>query len=143
MATKVRMRCPGCGMLVDQERLNGVHDFEIIIHEIGSRGRGRIYNVYRKPDKIEGNAFVHFKMGIAVKFREIADRLESSLGDEFVDAEYVDEDGGDEEWRLESGPEVVLVPQVLLGEVTEAESMEVQESETVLKAEAELKETET
>ena len=143
MATKVRMRCPGCGMLVDQERLNGVHEFEIIIHEIGSRGRGKIYNVYRKPDKIEGNAFLHFKMGIAAKFREIADRMEGSLEDEFVDAEYVDEDGGDEEWLLESESEIVPVPQVLLGEVMEVESVEVTESETVLKSEAELKETET
>lgn len=139
------MRCPGCGMLVDQERLNGVHEFEIIIHTIGSRGRGKIYNIYRKPDNIEGNAFLRFKMGLAAKFREIADRMERDLKDEFVSAEYVDEneDGGDEEWRLESEVEVVPVPQVLLREVMEAESVEVQESETVLKAEAELKETET
>ena len=119
MATKIRMRCPGCGMLVDQERLNGVHDFEIIVHEIGSRGRGKIYNVYRKPNKVEGNAFFYFKIGLAAKFREIADRLEGNLRDEVdteddademvVDAEYEVQAGGDEVWHLEDvEPETVL-----------------------------------
>ena len=139
MAITIRMRCPGCGILVNQERLDGEHEFEIVIHEVGSRGRGKIYNIYRKPAKIEGDAFLVFKMELAAKFRAIADRLESTLRDEYVDAEYVDEDGGDKQWRLESEAEVVQMPQVSLGEVQEAESVEVQESVSILTAESESK----
>lgn len=137
MATKIRMRCPGCGMLVDQKRLSGIHDFEIIVHQIGSRGRGKIYNVYRKPNKIEGQAFKFFKVSLAAKFYEIADRLQGKVGAEYVDAEYVDtdDDRGDEEWRSESASETVFVPEVLLEDLMEAESVEEQEPETVVEIE--------
>ena len=75
MAKRVRCRCPACGMLVTQNQLNKDYDFEFIIQETGSRGRGRIYHVYRKPTKVEGGAFVYFKAGLAKKFYQIADRL--------------------------------------------------------------------
>lgn len=75
MAKIIRCRCPVCGMLVRQNRLNEDHDFEFVVEEIGSKGRGRIYHVYRKPDKVEGTALLHFKLALAGKLHDIADRL--------------------------------------------------------------------
>jgi len=98
VAKRVRCRCPACGMLVTQKQLNQDYDFEFIIQEIGSRGRGRIYHVYRKPDKVEGGAFVYFKANLAEKFYQIADRLmgevkaEAAKGiQEHIPAEEYDE----------------------------------------------------
>ncbi len=98
-------------MLVTQKQLNQEHDFEFIIQETGSKGRGRIYNVYRKPNKIEGNAFLYFKMALASKLHDIADRLHENIraevgrendADEMVvDAHYEVQVGGDEAWHLE------------------------------------------
>lgn len=75
MAKVIRCRCPVCGMLVRQNRLDEDHDFEFVVEEIGSKGRGRIYHIYREPDKVEGNALVYFKVALAGKLHDIADRL--------------------------------------------------------------------
>lgn len=75
MAKRIRVRCPVCGMLVTQNRLDEDYDFEFIIQEIGSKGRGGIYHVYRKPDKVEGDALHYFKITLAGKLHQIADRL--------------------------------------------------------------------
>ena len=75
MAKRVRCRCPLCGMLVTQKQLDGEYDFEFVIQETGSRGRGRIYNVYRKPDKVEGKALAFFKVALAQKVYALAERL--------------------------------------------------------------------
>lgn len=97
MAKRIRCRCPVCGILVTQDRLNESHDFEFIVHEIGSRGRGRIYNIYRKADKVEGEAFFYFKAGLAQKLYQIADRLmgevkEAAKGiQKHIPEEYIEE----------------------------------------------------
>lgn len=75
MSKRIRCRCPLCGMLVSQKQLDGEHDFEFIIHEIGSKGRGKIYNIYRKPDKVEGQGFLLFTMALAEKLYKVADGL--------------------------------------------------------------------
>jgi len=75
VAKIIRCRCPVCGLLVTQNRLNEEHHFEFIIQEIGSKGRGGIYHIYRKADKVEGNALVYFKAILAGKLHDIADSL--------------------------------------------------------------------
>lgn len=82
MAKIIRCRCPVCGMLVRQNRLNEEHDFELLVEEIGSKGRGRIYHIYRKPDKVEGEALLYFKVNLAGKLHEIADSLLEEARDE-------------------------------------------------------------
>ena len=62
-------------MLVTQKQLDGEYDFEFVIQETGSRGRGRIYNVYRKPDKVEGKALAFFKVALVEKLYAVAERL--------------------------------------------------------------------
>lgn len=79
VAKRVRCRCPLCGMLVTQKQLNGEHEFEFKIQIIGSRGRGKIYHIYREPDKVEGEAFVMFKLSLVQKLRDVADRLLDSI----------------------------------------------------------------
>lgn len=79
MAKIIRIRCPVCGMLVTQKQLDDDHEFEFKIQIIGSRGRGKIYHIYREPDKVEGKAFLMFKLVLAEKLRAVADRLVESV----------------------------------------------------------------
>ncbi len=66
-------------MLVTQKQLDGEHEFEFKIQETGSKGRGKIYNVYREPGKIEGEAFLVFKLALVQKLYAVADRLRDSI----------------------------------------------------------------
>lgn len=75
MSKRVRCKCPVCGVIVTQERLNEEHQFELIIHEVGSRGRGKIYNIYRKADVKETEDFQLFKAVLARKLQNIAESL--------------------------------------------------------------------
>lgn len=97
MSKRIRCRCPLCGMLVTQKQLDGEYEFEFKIQEILSKGRGKIYNVYREPNSVEGEAFLIFKLSLVQKLRDVAERLYDSLqsgrkgkeqGPVEVDAEY-------------------------------------------------------
>lgn len=79
MSKRIRCRCPLCGMLVTQKQLDGEYEFEFKIQEILSKGRGKICNVYRKPNLVEGEAFLIFKLALVQKIRDVADRLFDSL----------------------------------------------------------------
>ncbi len=94
MSRIIRCRCPLCGVLVNQERLNQDYEFEFVVQEITSKGRGRICNTYRKANVAESTGFQLFKFTLAEKLHAVADRMmEKMRADaqgEVVEAEYVE-----------------------------------------------------
>lgn len=121
MSKRVRCRCPLCGMLVTQEQLNGEHEFLFKIQETGSRGRGKIYHVYREPNNVEGEAFLAFELGLVQKLRNLADRLFASIESRAekmaLEAAEVD---ADYEWVI---PPVEIVPVVEYEETPDIETV--------------------
>ncbi len=90
-------------MLVTQKQLDGQYEFEFKIQETGSRGRGKIYHIYREPDNVEGEAFLVFKMSLVQKLRDVADRLLDSI-------ESAVTKKGQEESQPDAGYEWVIPP---------------------------------
>lgn len=55
MSKHVRLRCPICGMLSWQSRLQKRWEFEVVIQETHSAGKGKgYYNKYSAPEDAEG-----------------------------------------------------------------------------------------
>lgn len=76
----VRIRCPICGMLGWQSRFAKEFDFEVIIHEIGSKGRGRITNKYYPPEHEDGVWIL--KLAMIEKMEAALKKLRSEVGEE-------------------------------------------------------------
>ena len=122
MGKKVRVRCPTCGMLVWQSRLNKDFSFEFVLQESSGRGYRKIEHKYRGmrvPDSEGAKLFVAM---LAVKMVEKAkqlvrmvgadDVMEISLqmlGEDVADDLAVDEDVG--------GGDVEYVPEMVSHEV--------------------------
>ncbi len=75
MANNVRMRCPCCGMLVWQDRLNRDYAFELARQEIWSEGRGRIRNRYHFALAADSDDARMFQGLLALKMASKAKRL--------------------------------------------------------------------
>ena len=78
MSRHVRIRCPICGMLSWQSRLDKEWEFEVIIQHTTSRGRGRITHTYYPPETEEGTWL--FKLALIDKLKAVADQLSDEVG---------------------------------------------------------------
>ena len=78
MSRHVRIRCPICGMLSWQSRLDKEWEFEVIIQHTTSRGRGRITHQYYPPETEEGTWLL--KLALIDKLRAVADQLSDEVG---------------------------------------------------------------
>ena len=85
MNRHVRIRCPICGMLGWQSRFAKEFDFEVVIHEIGSKGRGRITNKYYPPEHQDGVWIL--KLAMIKKMEAALEKLREEVGEE-RDAAY-------------------------------------------------------
>jgi len=119
MGKKIRVRCPICGMLVWQSRLNKDFPFEFVLQEVSGRGYKQIENKYKKlrlPDS-EGSRI--FCTMLALKMAEKAKQMLKRVGgDEMLeinvrwlvdgdDDDYLDDvdDTSDEPGDVEFEPE--------------------------------------
>ena len=74
MGRKIRIRCPICGMLTWQSRLDQEWEFEIVLQRTKGRGRGRGFsNEYSYPEKEQGTFLV--KLAMADKLEAVARKL--------------------------------------------------------------------
>jgi len=74
MKKKIRVRCPICGMLVWQDRLNASYEFEVLIQKIVGRGRGKGFsNEYVSPRDEDGVFLIKF--ALADKLEAVARKL--------------------------------------------------------------------
>jgi hypothetical protein len=91
MKHHVRIRCPICGMLSWQSRLDKEFKFEVLVQEIGSRGRGRITNRYYPPEKEEGVWLL--KLALIDKLESVLEELKDEIREEKSEAfrELLDE----------------------------------------------------
>jgi len=75
LGRKVRIRCPICGMLVWQDRLDEEFDFEVVIQDSRGAGRGKGFtHRYFSPESEEGVWLL--KLALIQKLRSVADDLE-------------------------------------------------------------------
>jgi hypothetical protein len=77
MSKIIRIRCPICGFLGNQNRLDEEHEFEVVIQHTTSRGRGRITNRYYHPEKEEGVWLL--KLALIDKMRAVVKELEDEV----------------------------------------------------------------
>jgi hypothetical protein len=124
IAKKVRIRCPTCGMLVWQSRLNKHHDFEFIIQETTNRGHG-IEHTYRPAGEGSEKAVRMFQVLLAVKMAQQAQELLKGLdtgveidisypADEDERLEDVEEEAGDRaDRRVRATAEIEYEPETL------------------------------
>lgn len=80
MSQHVRIRCPLCGFLGTQSRLDQDHQFELIIQSTTSRGRGKITNEYYSPENTDG--FWLLKLALIEKMEAVIANLKQELRDE-------------------------------------------------------------
>lgn len=85
MGRKIRVRCPVCGMLVWQSRLNKDFSFEFVLQESSGRGYKKIEHKYkwmRVPDSEGAKLFVTM---LAAKMVEKAKAMVRMVGaDDFI-----------------------------------------------------------
>lgn len=84
MGKKVRVRCPVCGMLVWQSRLNKDFSFEFVLQESSGRGYKRMENKYRGVRVPDSEGAKLFVMMLAAKMVEKAKQLVRMVGAEDV-----------------------------------------------------------
>lgn len=77
MSRIVRLRCPICGMLVNQNRLDEEWEFHLVIQHVTSRGRGRITNRYYEPETEEGTWLL--KLALIDKLEAVAEELRGEV----------------------------------------------------------------
>lgn len=80
MAHKIRVRCPLCGMLVWQSRLNKDYPFEFVIQEITAEGYQKIKNRYKPARKADTEVAGMFQTVLALKMIEKAEDLLKEVG---------------------------------------------------------------
>lgn len=82
MSKRVRIRCPACGMLVTQKRLNKDYNFEFVIQEITSEGQGGIKNKYKKSRVADSDGAEVFQYMVAMKLMDKAQKLFDEIGED-------------------------------------------------------------
>lgn len=80
MKRHVRIRCPICGMLGWQSRFAKEFDFEVVVHEIESKGRGKITNKYHPPEHQEGVWIL--KLALIDKMEAALEKLKDEVREE-------------------------------------------------------------
>lgn len=80
MGAKVRVRCPVCGMLVWQSRLNKDYDFEFVLQESTGRGYQKIEHSYKPARLADSNSAKMFQLVLALKMIEKAESLLEQIG---------------------------------------------------------------
>lgn len=81
MARHVRLRCPICGMLTWQSRLDKEWPFEVIIQHIKGKGRGHGFsNRYYAPETEEGTWLL--KLALIDKLEAVAEELRGEVRQE-------------------------------------------------------------
>lgn len=81
MAKHIRIRCPVCGILSWQSRLDKKWQFEIVLQDIKGKGRGHGFsNVYSYPETEEGVWLL--KLAMIDKLEVIIDDLKGELREE-------------------------------------------------------------
>lgn len=89
---KVRVRCPVCGMLVWQSRMNKDYPFEFVIQEISGKGYQQIQNRYKKAFMADTDAAKIFQSVLAMKMVEKAEALLKKIdADIKIDVQMSDE----------------------------------------------------
>ena len=112
---KVRVRCPCCGMLVWQSRLNKKFPFEFVIQETSSAGRGQIRNRYHRGSIANSEGARAFQAMLALKMieqaREMLDDVGAGVRVEVIfeedEAVQVDRDGVPQSGDVEESDTVV------------------------------------
>lgn len=80
MSKHVRIRCPVCGFRGTQKRLDQNHQFELIIQNTTSGGRGKIRHEYSYPDNEQGVWLL--KLALIEKIEGVLEELKQELREE-------------------------------------------------------------
>ena len=92
MASKIRARCPICGMLVWQSRLNKNYVFEFVIQESRGKGYQKIENKYKPAYMADTDTAKIFQAVLAMKMVEKAEELLKKIdADIKIDVQMSDE----------------------------------------------------
>jgi hypothetical protein len=75
MGNKIRVRCPLCGMLVWQSRLNKDHVFEFVIQQSAGKGYKKIEHKYKPAYMADTDPAKIFQAVLALKMVEKAEEL--------------------------------------------------------------------
>ena len=75
MGNKIRVRCPLCGMLVWQSRLNKDHKFEFVIQQSAGKGYKKIEHKYKLAYMADTDVAKIFQAVLALKMVEKAEEL--------------------------------------------------------------------
>ncbi len=103
---KLRVRCPCCGMLVWQSRLNKKFPLEFVIQETTSAGRGKIQTTYHRGAVANSTGARAFQAMLALKMveqaQELLDDVDAGIRLDVVDLESEERfeestDSGDEQ----------------------------------------------
>ena len=88
---KLRVRCPCCGMLVWQSRLNKKFPLEFVIQETTSAGRGKILTTYHRGAVANSHGARAFQAMLALKLveqaQELLDDVDAGIRLDVVDLE--------------------------------------------------------
>lgn len=88
---KLRVRCPCCGMLVWQSRLNKKFPLEFVIQEVTSAGRGKIQTTYHRGAVADSHGARAFQAMLALKLveqaQELLDDVDAGIRLDVVDLE--------------------------------------------------------
>ena len=88
---KLRVRCPCCGMLVWQSRLNKKWKLEFVIQETSSAGRGKIQMRYHRGAVANSTGARAFQAMLALKLveqaQELLDDVDAGIRLDVVDLE--------------------------------------------------------
>lgn len=121
MSKRVRITCPACGMMVDQNMLNKDHDFQFVIQEIYNEGgQGGIRNRYTKSQVANSDGARVFQYMIAMKLLDKAEKLFDEIGEDITIEVHIPDEAEDEIEEIYE--EAVVEPEVEAGYEPEAEA---------------------
>jgi hypothetical protein len=92
MGNKIRVRCPLCGMLVWQSRLNKDHKFEFVIQQSTGKGYKKIEHKYKTAYIANTDPAKIFQAVLALKMVEKAEELLKQVDTDIkIDVQIPDE----------------------------------------------------
>ena len=103
MQSYVRMRCPCCGMLVWQDRLNNSYPFEFVRQDMSGGGRGGRRIEYTRGGVADSEDARTYQGLLALKMVEKARRLLDEIGADVDIRVYSREDRSDEDEAQDGG----------------------------------------
>jgi len=123
MSKHIRLRCPVCGMLTWQSRLDGDHEFELVVQEIKGKGKGKGFsNRYYSPENAKGVWLI--KLALIEKLESVLAVLKQELKAEkheiwrehFYAGEYAEASQVSSKYHADFGEMFVSVDGLLEGE---------------------------